>query len=238
MSYYELVSAFPESSASASRLALRARQLGYAGIIICNRDPARIFMQEAAHMIKGIDVVVGAEAGCEEAGAANRAAGRSGGCRALKSRIGSLRSKYPFLMVRGYSDEAVRTAAEDPNVDMLIHPCEGRRPLTIATARASRQNSLAVGFDLSPMMLMRGSPRARWMESLRHNLDLARKFHLSIMITAGASSHLDLRSPRDLMAMAEIAGFEAGEAEQALSLPGRLVELNCRKWAGPGVEIL
>ena len=40
------------------------------------------------------------------------------------------------------------------------------------------------------------------------------------------------------MAMAEIAGFEAGETEQALSLPGRLVDLNCRKWAGPGVEIL
>jgi len=228
MSYYELVSAFPESSASASRLALTARHLGYSGIIICNRDPGRIYRLEAARMVKGIEVIAGAEAG---------GCGGDGG-RALQNRTASLRPKYPFLMVRGCSAEIVRAAAENTSVDMLLHPCDIRSPLTIATARAARQSSLAIGFDLNPVILLRGSPRARWLESLRHNLDLARKFHLTIMITAGALSHLDLRSPRDLTALAIAAGFEAEEAEQALTLPGRIVHQNSRIWLGPGVELL
>ena len=76
------------------------------------------------------------------------------------------------------------------------------------------------------------------MEALRHNLDLVRKFHLRPVITAGAASHLDLRSPRELMALAGAAGFEADEAREALCWPGRVLEKNRRNWAGPGVEIL
>ncbi|OQB28145.1 MAG: Ribonuclease P protein component 3 [Euryarchaeota archaeon ADurb.Bin190] len=97
---------------------------------------------------------------------------------------------------------------------------------------------MAIGFDLSPLIHLRGQARSRWMEALRHNLDLVRKFHLRPAITAGAASHLELRSPRELMALAGVAGFEADEAWEALRLPGRLLELNRRRWAGPGVEVL
>ena len=48
MSFYECLSAFPEGAASASRMALTAKGLGYQGIIICNCEPGRIFMPQAA----------------------------------------------------------------------------------------------------------------------------------------------------------------------------------------------
>jgi ribonuclease P/MRP protein subunit RPP1 len=54
----------------------------------------------------------------------------------------------------------------------------------------------------------------------------------------GARSHLDMRSPRDLAALAEVAGFMPHEAEAALELPSKLVKLNERNWLGPGVELL
>lgn len=62
-------------------------------------------------------------------------------------------------MVRGCTCfEIVRAAAsENTSVDMLLHPCDIRSPLTIATARAARQSSLAIGFDLNPVILLRGS---------------------------------------------------------------------------------
>ena len=129
-------------------------------------------------------------------------------------------------------------ASEGPHVDLHLHPCGVRHPLGITAARAAGQNQVAIGLGLSPMIHLRGHNRARWMEALRHNLELVRKFHLRPAITAGAASHLDLRSPRELMALAQVAGFEAQEAREALSLPGRLLELNRRNWAGPGVEIL
>ena len=225
MSYFELLRCYPEGSSSASRMALAARSLGWGGIVILSRDPEGIFMPEAAQKVKGIEVAIGAEA-------------QAAGGRALKSRIGSLYSRYPFVAVLGSSEETVRMASEDPHVDLLLHPCDIRHLLGIATARAAAQNQVAIGFDLSPLIHLRGHNRARWMEALRHNLDLVRKFHLRPVITAGAASHLDLRSPLELMALAGVAGFEAQEAREALRLPGRLLELNRRNWAGPGVEVL
>ena len=225
MSFYECLKAYPEGSASASRLALTAKRLGYPGIIICNQEPHKLFRPEAIQFIKGIEVAIGAEVMAQNA-------------KALKSRISALRSRYPFLVVRGTTDEIIRVASEDPNVDVLLHPCDGRRPLGIATARAARLNQVAIGFDLSPMLHLCGSPRARWLEALRRNLLFSRKFDLSPVITIGARSHLDLRSPRDLIALAEVAGFEPDEAKKALSLPGKLLDLNRRKWQSPGVELL
>jgi ribonuclease P/MRP protein subunit RPP1 len=130
-------------------------------------------------------------------------------------------------MVHGRSDETIRAACEDPNVDMLMHLDEGRRPLGIAAARAAEQNQVAIGFDLSPLIRFRGSYRSRWLDVQRRSIELARKF-----------DHLDLRTPRDLMALAEVMGLEHSEAEEAMNLPGKLLDLNLRSWQGPGVELL
>ena len=225
MSFFECLKAFPEGSASASRMALTARHLGYQGIIICNREPDKIFMPQAADRIKGLEVAIGVEV-------------TAAGSKALKSRISALRARFPFLVVQGATEEIVRVASEDPNVDLLMHPCDVRRRLAIATARAARQNQVSIGFDLSPMLFLRGSSRSRWMEALSRNLQLVRKFELCPVITMSATSHFDLRSPRDIIALAETAGFEAEEAREALLRPGKLLALNRRKWVGPGVELL
>lgn len=225
MNFYECVKAYPEGSSSASRMALTARNLGYKGIIICNSDPTRIFMLAAAERVTGIEITVGAEVVASNV-------------RALKSRIGTLRTRYPFLVVHGVTDEIVRIASEDPNVDLLVYPCESRRPLSIATAKAAKLNQVSIGFDLSPLIYLRGSQRARWLAAVSRNLQLVRKFELSPIITAGAKSHIDLRSPRDLAALAEVAGFGPEEAEEAMSRQGMLLAQNRRHWVGPGVELL
>lgn len=225
MSFYECLRVFPEGGASASRMALTAKALGYQGIIICNCEPGKIFMPQAAEMIKGIEVVVGVEV-------------TASGSKALKSRISALRAKYPFLVVSAMTEETIRVACEDPNVDLLMHPCDARRSLAISTARSAKMNQIGIGFDLSPLVHLRGSSRSRWLEAVRRNLQLVRKFELLPVITASARSHLDLRSPRDLVAMAQVAGFEQDEAEEALRRPGTLLALNRRKWVGAGVELL
>jgi ribonuclease P/MRP protein subunit RPP1 len=225
MNFYECVKVYPEGSSSASRMALTARNLGYKGIIICNCDPTRIFMLPAAERVKGIEIAVGVEVVASNV-------------RALKSRIGALRIRYPFLAVRAATDETVHIASEDPNLDLLVYPCDVRRPLSIATARAAKANQVSIGFDISPLIHLRGSPRARWLQAVSRNLQLVRKFHLSCIITTGARSYLDLRSPRDLAALAEVAGFSPEEAEVALNRHEFLLAQNRRHWVGPGVEML
>ncbi|MDD1736190.1 MAG: ribonuclease P protein component 3, partial [Methanothrix sp.] len=104
--------------------------------------------------------------------------------------------------------------------------------------KVAKQNQVAIGFDISPLVRWRGSARSRWLETVSRSLELTRKFDLKMAITIGARSHLDLRSPRDLAALAEVAGFEPNEADAALELPGKLAKLNERNWLGPGVELL
>ena len=225
MSFYECLRVYPEGSSSASRMALKAKSLGYEGIIICNKEPGSIFRPEAAERIRGIEVVIGAEVTARDA-------------RSLRSRIGSFRARYPFLLVRAATEELVRTASEDPNVDVLMPPIDSRRPLGIAAARAAQLNQVAIGFDLDPFFRLSGRQRIRWLESVERNLQLIRKFDLRLMLTAGSSSHLDLRSPRDIIALAEVMGFEHQEACRALSLAGEILALNRRCWPSPGVELL
>jgi ribonuclease P/MRP protein subunit RPP1 len=225
MSFYECLKALPEGSDSPSRLALAARHLGYRGIIVCNSDPEKVFLLDAASRIRGIEVALGADV-------------LASSPRALRSRVLSLRSRCPLISVRGISEEMVRAACEDPNVDVLMHAQDGKPLLGIASARAAKLNKVAIGFDLSPMIRLRGSPRSRWLDVMRRTIELARKFNLSMVITTSARSHLDLRSPRDLLALAEVVGFETSEAKEAMMLPGKLLELNRRSWAGPGVELL
>jgi len=207
-------------------MALVARRLGYQGIIVANsNDFSNIFKFEAARQIKNMEVVQGADVVARDR-------------KSLHSRVTSLRKKVPFVAVQGVSDMIVRAACEDPNVDVLIQHPEGRGNLGIAAARSAKMNQVAWGFDLSPMIKLRGGQRSRWMSIFRRNLVLARKFKIPMMITARPSSHLDLRAPREMMALAGLAGMEMAEARAALEYPGRLLELNRRTWTSPGVELI
>lgn len=205
---------------------MAARRLGYEGIIICNHTGfEKFFRPDAVRDVKGIMVAFGTEV------VANNP-------RALRSRVASARAHFPFVAVHGGSEEMNKAACEDPEVDVLFHPEEGRKVLSIAAARAAQTNQVAIGFDLRPLIRLRGSSRYRWLEVVQRNLNLARKFELSMTITTGSRSRLDLRAPRELRALAELAGFESHETEEALRYPARVLELNSRRWAGPGVEIL
>jgi ribonuclease P/MRP protein subunit RPP1 len=203
-----------------------ARRLGYAGIIICNHTGfEKVFRPDAAGAVLGIKVAFGLEVVASNP-------------RTLHSRVANARSRSPFVAVHGGSEEINRAACENPEVDVLIHPEEGRKVLSIATAKAAQINQVAIGFDLSPLIRLRGNARSRWLQIVHRNIILARKFDLAVTLTTCARSRLDLRAPRDLQALAEMAGFESFEVEEALKFPGRLLELNSRRWAGPGVEIL
>jgi ribonuclease P/MRP protein subunit RPP1 len=227
MSIFECnLHAIPEGSDSASRLAFAAKRLGYDGIIISNHSCfIDIFRPRAAFEIKSIDVNFGIEiVGTNP--------------KALRNWISKMRSRYAFIAIHGGSENINRAACEHPEVDVLLHPEEGRRVLSIAAARAAEHNQVAIGFDLSPLIRLRGITRARWIELIKRNIILARKFDLQIMITTGPKSHFDMRTPQELGALAEITGFESSEIEAALNLPGKILELNKKIWLSTGVELL
>jgi ribonuclease P/MRP protein subunit RPP1 len=227
MNFYECnLHALPDGSDSPSRMALAAKRLGYSGIIITNHTTTgRAFGFDAAKLVGGIEVVIGTEI------VANNQ-------KTLHAKAASLRDRSDFLAVHGGDEKINRAACEDPNVDLLAHAHEGRSGIGVAAAKAARDNQVAIGLDLGPMIRLRGASRVRWMEVVRRDLNLITKFDLDLMISTGARSHLDLRSPRDLVALAALFGLERDRAVEALVLPKSIIDLNRRRWASAGVEIL
>lgn len=177
---------------------------------------------DVAQRIGGITVVSGVEVTSKDP-------------RGLKGRISSLRDRYTFLAVHATSEPVLREALDDPRVDLVVS--SGFR-LTVPEARSAKRNQVALAIDLQPMIRLRGMSRSRWLEVQRYNVRVARKFGIRIMITASPRSHLDLRAPRDMMAMAQILGINREEAIEALRLPGAVIDMNQRRWASPGVEVL
>ncbi|HWQ20793.1 MAG TPA: RNase P subunit p30 family protein [Methanotrichaceae archaeon] len=227
MTFYECgLHSLPEGFDSPSRFALAAKRLGYDGIIISNHSgQENLFRPEACQNITNIEIAFGIEV-------------MASNPRSLSSRISSARGRYHFLAVHGGADDINRAACESADVDVLLHPTESRRGLSAVAAKSAQQNQVAIGFDLGPMIRLRGIARSRWLETLSRDLALVRKFNLGMMITTGPWSHLDMRGPREVMALAEMAGLESGEIRDALALPARILELNRKDWKGPGVELL
>jgi len=226
MNFYECnLHTLPDGSDSPSRMALAAKKLGYSGIVITNHTTTgRAFGIDAARLVGGIEVVIGFEIVATDQ-------------RSLHAKAASLRDRSDFLAVHGGDEKINRAACEDSNVDLLAHAHEGRSGIGVAAAKAARDNQVAIGLDLGPIIRLRGSSRVRWMEAVRRDLDLIRKFDLNLMISTGAKSHLDLRSPRDLVALASLFGLERERAVEALTLPKSIIDLNRRRWVSVGVEL-
>ena len=108
----------------------------------------------------------------------------------------------------------------------------------VAAAKAARDNQVAIGLDLDPMIRSKGGSRIRWMNTVQKDLSLIRKFDLGLMITAGVYSHLDLRGPLELIALARLLDLESETAKDALAFPGAILAQNRRKWILPGVQLL
>ena len=146
------------------------------------------------------------------------------------------------LIVHGGSENVNRAALENPKVDILNHPAFDKSSgLNQVLAKAAAENNVAIGLTLRSLLHSRGPRRVRLLSDLRANLDLARKYDVSLVLSSDAMSCFDLRSPMDALALAEVCGLEEDEALEAMTtVPERIIS---RNRLGPGyiregVEVL
>ena len=144
--------------------------------------------------------------------------------------------------MHGGSEAVNRAALENPRVDILNHPAFDKSSgLNQVLAKAAAENGVAIGLTLRPLLHSRGSRRIRLLSDLRANLDLARKYDVSLVLSSDAMSCFDLRSPMETLALAEVCGLEEDEALEAIStVPEKILS---RNRPGPGyiregVEVL
>ena len=210
---YEAVHAHPDGEATVARLAMTASEYGYEGVVVRNHgDSPAAYDPDAVAETYGVDVVPGVEVRAEDP---SRASGF----------VGNHRDRHTVVAVHGGDPAINRFAVEQPAVDVLAHPtCEGEFDHVLA--RKAAENGVRVELSLRPLVTERGGSRVRAIEGLRRLADILDQYDTPFVASVDPRSHLDLRSPSDLAALAETAGLDAGTVRQGLAEWGRLAERN------------
>jgi ribonuclease P/MRP protein subunit RPP1 len=223
------VHAVPDGDNTVPELTALARHLGYRGIAIANHSDKLPQSWPLMSQTDGFEIFKGIELVEENPSK-------------LHGLIGKFRKSVDVLIVHGGSETVNRAALENPRVDILNHPAfEKSSGLNQVLAKAAAENGVAIGLTLRPLLNSRGSRRIRLLSDLRANLDLARKYEVSLILSSDAMSCFDLRAPMDALALAEICGLEEDEAIDAMStVPEKII---ARKRPGTGyvregVEVL
>ncbi|MDK2875373.1 ribonuclease P protein component 3 [Methanothermobacter defluvii] len=147
--------------------------------------------------------------------------------RDMRRSVNKFRKKADVIYVSGGNLKVNRAACESRRVDVLSAPYTSRRDPGInhVLAREAARNNVAVELPLADVIGSWLKVRARVLEQFREILKLHRKFGFPLLLTSRASSIYDLRTPGDIMNLAECFGMESSEAEESLtSTPASILE--------------
>lgn len=214
---YEAVHARPDGESTVARFALTAASDGYDGVVVRNRTDARPDDDlESIADEYGVDVVDGVELVADDVAHASGS-------------IGNLREQATVLLVRGGAPDLNRFVAESPKVDVLAGPMRGDGDLNHIVVRAAKENGVRLEFDFSRVLRAQGGPRVQALRGLRKLRELVEYYDAPYVVSADAHSHLELRAPRELLAVGEEIGFDRDQVRAGLEEWGALAERNRKR---------
>lgn len=131
----------------------------------------------------------------------------------LKRKIGEERSAADVLVFKGGDDDLNRKAAEDPRVDIILHPEKGRKDSGVdhVIAEKAAENNIAIGFDFRQLQTSK-KKRSHILKHWSRNLMLCEKFDTPYILTTGAERKYDLRAPIDIASIIDSLGYKGKQA--------------------------
>ncbi|MWV65280.1 ribonuclease P [Halorubrum sp. JWXQ-INN 858] len=252
---YEAVHAYPDGDATVSRHARTAARHGYDGIVVRTRDalPGIGEAGEGDRYDAGDDGRREADSGDDgrregDSGGADADEPRGGDAVAIRERygvdvvdaveidaddpgsaggaVGNYRPDRTVVCVVGGDDRLNRFAVEEPRVDVLVRPTRGGGGFNHVLAKAARDNGVHVEFDFGPVLRATGGQRVRSLAALRKLREIVTYYDAPHVVSANAGSHLELRAPREVVAVGEAAGFDPEWVREGLRAWGGIAERN------------
>ena len=218
---YEAVTPRPDGTSTVARLALTAAEQGYDGVVV--RPPPDAVPDYDAPAVAdryGVDVVDGCEV---------RAPDRSAAAGAVRSQ----RDGRTVVCVRGGALN--RFAVEDPRVDVLADPMADG-DVNHVLARAAADNGVRLEFAFGRVLRAHGGRRVQALRGLRKLREMVEQYDAPFVVSAGATSHLQLRAPRELLALGDLVGLSRAQVEAGLAEWGRLAERNRERRSDSFIE--
>lgn len=225
---YEAVVARPEGRSTVARMALTAAEYGFEGIVVRNAGDQRAsYDPEAIREEYGIDVVDGVDVVAPDPSTAS-------------GHLGNHRPKRTIVAVRGGTDPLNRFAVEQPAVDVLARPlgkgASGEATADHVTVKTAADNGVRIELSLGPVLTDGGGSRVRAIQELRRLWDLIDHYDAPYVVTAGATTHLDLRAPRELQAIGDVLGLDESAVAEGLEAWCRLANRNRHRQSEEFVE--
>ena len=222
---YEAVHAHPDGDSTAARFARTAGEYGFDGIVVRARtadpDYERLRAASDVDLVDAVEIV--ADGPSEASGP-----------------LAQARREHAIVIVRGGSPRLNRFAVEHERVDVLSRPISGDGDVNHVLARAADENGVRIEIDLGPVLRSDGGRRVQYLRKLRKLREVVEYYDAPVVVSANPSSHLELRAPRELIAVGEEVGFDADLIESGLAEWGRLAARNRERasesFIAPGVE--
>ncbi|RQH03523.1 RNase P subunit p30 family protein [Natrarchaeobius oligotrophus] len=225
---YEAVHAHPDGESTVARFAKTAADYGYEGVVVRNHSSARAsYDADRIGEEYGIDVVSGVEIRAENPQQASGA-------------VGNFRTDETIVAVEGGTTALNRFAVENDKVDVLAGPMAREGDVNHVVAKAAIDNGVRLEFDLGSVLRDHGGRRVRAIQDLGKLEEIVDYYDAPYVVSATPRSHLELRAPRELVALGETIGLSASFVEAGLEEWGMLAERNrcvqSDSFIEPGVE--
>ncbi|MEF8774516.1 MAG: RNase P subunit p30 family protein [Halobacteriales archaeon] len=221
---YEAVHAVPDGDATAARHALTAREYGFEGVVVRNHsDAAADVDADRIESEYGVAVVAGVEI-------------RAGDPEAASGYLGNYREDHLLLALHGGTTALNRFGTAQDRLDVLAHPLDGDGEFDHVMARAAADHGVRVEVNLGRVLRRDGGPRVQAIRDLRHFRKLIEQYDVPYVVSADPHSHLQLRAPRELVAVGSQIGFEPAEIETGLREWERVVERNRERLSADFLE--
>ncbi len=221
---------------SIAQLAERAARLGFDGIAITDYVAEKDDVERVAQAIEAtdaqLDVHLGAKLKPEDP-------------EDLADMLQQFRELVEVVAVHGGDAAVNRAATEDPRVDVLAHPENGRTDagLDHVMVKQAAANNVAVQLNLRQLLETYGKVRSHILSHMRRNVRLADHFDAPVIVSSGATTVWQLRAPRELAAFPRVMGRGVEHSFDTVSaVPRRILEraeqVTREEFIRPGVEVV
>lgn len=150
----------------------------------------------------------------------------------LKKKVRKFRNRTDVLLVHGGDLKINRAVCENIQVDILSRPYYKRRDCGInhVLAKEAARNNVAIELNVSDILKSWLTLRSKILAHFRDIVKLHKKFGFPLIITSGAASFYDIRSPEDLIALSKCFGLTHEEAILTLSkVPESILDFNSER---------
>jgi len=238
MKFYDLhiQSKLSGGESTIEQIVEQAKKLGYAGIAICDNYQSLEKLEELKNEISRIQTDLEIYLGMKiQAKSVNE----------MKEILSKIREKVLIVTVSGGDFLINKAACEDSRVDILFHPESGRfdNGLDESCLESARQNNIAIEINFREILNSFRKPRSYTINHISQNIELCNHFKVPMTICSGAQSIWDMRTPRDLISIANAMGMDIGSAFLSMSsIPLQIIGENKKILEGKkiteGVEVV